>query len=261
MMGTIIGDIIGSRFEWDNKKTKEFELFTSDCKFTDDTVMTIAVLDALQLCSSRKSLDLTETVVERMRYYGNLFPNAGYGGMFRGWLFGSNPKPYGSFGNGSAMRISPVIHYATDKVHLFQLVDIITNTTHNHPEGIKGARAIAYACYLARLGAGKESIRREIIAETGYDLNFSLASLTDYKFDTTCQGSVPQAIVAFLEAESFEDTIRNAVSIGGDSDTIAAMAGSIAEQFYGIPEEIQNKAMKYLPSGLKAVVERFKGGS
>ena len=260
MIGAIIGDIVGSRFEWYNKRTKEFDLFSSDCKFTDDTVMTIAVLDALQQCSLKKTLDFSETVVERMRYYGNMFPNAGYGGLFRGWLFGSNPKPYGSFGNGSAMRISPVIHYAIDKEHLFQLVDIITNTTHNHPEGIKGARAIALAAYLAKYGADKETIKREVTIETGYDLTFTIASLTDYKFDSTCQGSVPHAIVAFLESTSFEDAIRNAISIGGDSDTIAAMAGSIAEEFYGIPKEIEEKALKYLPSGLMGPIHKFKEG-
>jgi len=246
MLGAIIGDIAGSRYERENHKSKDFELFPQDCHFTDDSVMTLAVFDALLENKMAGIDDLSKITIKKLQQYGRKYPNAGYGSMFRQWLKSEDPKPYGSWGNGSAMRISPVIYFAKDKVHLYELVDTITSVTHNHPNGIKGARAIAWAAYLARLGATKEQIRREIESEF-YKLDFTIDELRPtYKFDVSCEGSVPQAIVAFLESTSYEDAIRNAISLGGDSDTIAAMAGAIAEQFWGIPEEIANKGQTFL---------------
>ena len=203
MIGAIIGDIAGSKYEWKNNRTKIFEFLDRGSHFTDDTVMTLAVLDALMQIRKNTTEGLSKKVVEKMQEYGNKYPNTGYGGMFRKWLKEENPQPYGSWGNGAAMRISPVIYFAEDKKHLYELVDIITNTTHNSPEGIKGARAIAWASYLARHGVTKETIRKEIQTEF-YDLNFTIDGIrSTYQFDASCQGSVPQAIVAFLESESF----------------------------------------------------------
>jgi len=258
MLGAIIGDIAGSKYEWKNNRTKNFELMGPGCRFTDDTVMTIAVLDALMENERNLKNDLSNITVKKMQEYGNKYPDAGYGGMFRKWLKMENPQPYGSWGNGSAMRISPVIYFAKDKTHLFDLVDQITNTTHNSPEGIKGARALAWAAYLARVGAPKDLIKKQIENEF-YDLSFTIDSIREtYTFDASCQGSVPQAIVAFLESESFEDAIRLAVSIGGDSDTIASMCGVLAEQFYGIPDDILTKGLSFLSKEFLIIIDRFQ---
>lgn len=258
MLGAIIGDIAGSKYEWRNNKSKEFEFLSQGSRFTDDTVMTLAVLDALLYIEVNKTSDLFNATIKKMQEYGRKYPDAGYGGMFRKWLKDDDPKPYGSWGNGSAMRISPVVYFAKNKVHLFELVDAITSTTHNSPEGIKGARALAWAIYLARIGAEKNLIKREIEAEF-YNLDFTIDGIRDnYKFDASCQGSVPQAIVAFLESENFEDSIRIAVSLGGDTDTIASMTGAISEQFYGIPFELQEKAVSFLNRDFIILLEKFK---
>lgn len=248
MLGAMIGDIVGSVYEFDNIKTKEFPLFREDCRFTDDTVMTIAVRNALQDYDEDKDLDgFKKCLVKEMRRLGRKFPDRGYGGRFAQWLLMEPPKSYGSFGNGSAMRVSPVGEYATSLEEALKLAKASAEVTHDHPEGIKGAQAVAAAVYLARQnGWGKERIKKFIESEF-YALDFTLDEIRDsYTFDVTCQGSVPQALECFFEGNSFEDVIRNCISIGGDCDTIAAIAGGIAENYYGIPEEIVEDAMKYL---------------
>lgn len=262
MLGAIIGDIVGSVYEFDNIKTKDFELFKPDCQFTDDTVMTCAVADAIMNGGSEKDFILS------MKKYGRMYPHAGYGGNFRFWLRSKDTEPYNSFGNGSAMRVSPCAWVMdcgfcarTGIWPCLDLARLSASVTHNHPEGIKGALAVCDAIFIARLNSYecKSRIKEHIKEEYGYDLSMSLDSIRkDYEFDETCQGSVPQAIIAFLESTDFEDAIRNAISIGGDSDTIAAITGSIAEAVYGIPEEIKEKAYAYLDEPIKDVLRRWK---
>lgn len=247
LYGAIIGDIVGSRFEFNNHKSKKFELFTPMNDFTDDTVMTIAVATALKeerICNFKH---LEEQTIYWMKKFGKEFPNRGYGGMFGKWLY--TPwmvEPYNSFGNGAAMRVSACAYYAKSLEEAKELSKKVTAVTHNHPEGIKGAEATTVAIYMALMGKSKEDIKR-VIERDYYDLSFTLDEIRkDYLFDETCQNTVPQAIVAFLESENFEDAIRNAVSIGGDSDTIAAITGSIAEAFYGVPKWMEREADKYI---------------
>ena len=250
MIGAIIGDIIGSRFEFKNIRTKTFDLFSGGwrrCAFTDDTVMTIAVAKALSKYKKITELEkFKKTLVRTMHQVGVRYPLCGYGQRFSAWLFCGLRKPYNSYGNGSAMRVSPVAWYANSLEETEALAKASAEVTHNHPEGIKGAQAIASAIYLARTGKTKEEIRQYII-ENYYQIDFTLDKIRPtYRFNETCQGSCPQALQAFFESTSFEDAIRNAISIGGDSDTIAAMTGSIAEAYYGIPEDIKTKALSYL---------------
>lgn len=251
MFGAIIGDIIGSRYEFANIKTKEFDLFHRRCEFTDDTIMTIAVAKALSQYDKITGLeDFKKTLVATMHEVGLTYPCAGYGMRFGEWLWRKQTEPYNSFGNGSAMRVSPVAWYANSLEETEALAKATAEVTHNHPEGIKGAQAIASAIYLARTGKTKEEIR-QYITETYYTIDFILDEIRPtYRFDVTCQGSCPQALQAFFESIDFEDAIRNAISIGGDSDTIAAMTGAIAEAYYGIPEDINAKALSYLDSCL-----------
>ena len=245
MIGAIIGDIVGSRFEWDNIKTKAFELFTPDCSFTDDSVMTLAVAQAI--LNSGGDLDALEReAVACMRALGKRYPLAGYGGKFTMWLLSKNPKPYNSFGNGSAMRVSPCGFAAKTLDEGVAMADAVTKVTHDHPEGMKGAEATAAAIFLARSGKSMAEIR-DHIERHYYPLGFTLDEIRPgYTFDVTCQGSVPQALEAFFESESFEDAIRSAVSIGGDSDTIAAITGGVAEAYYGVPQELRDMALAYL---------------
>ena len=245
MIGAIIGDIVGSRFEWHNIKTKEFELFHRRCHPTDDSVMTLAVAQAI-LSGTEDMEVLSRTAVRYMLKLGRRYPGAGYGGRFRRWLYAENPQPYNSFGNGSAMRVSPCGFAAKTLDEAIAMADAVTCVTHDHPEGMKGAEATAAAIFLARSGKTKEEIREHIVRNY-YPLNFTLDEIRPtYTFDVTCQGSVPQALEAFFESESFEDAIRNAISIGGDSDTIAAITGGVAEAYYGVPEEIRDMALSYL---------------
>ena len=263
MFGAICGDVIGSRFEGNNIKTKEFELFDESCTYTDDSVMTIAVANALHSYRENRSISqFTEEVASQMRYLGQKYPSAGYGGNFYRWLMDESMGPYNSFGNGSAMRVSPVAWVAGSVEEAEMLAQASAEPTHNHPEGIKGAKATAAAIFLARSGKSKKEIR-DYIEEHYYKLDFALDEIRkDYVFDVTCQGSVPQAIVAFLESESFEDAIRNAISIGGDSDTIGAITGSIAEAFYGgVPGEIRTKALSYLDDTLRGFCSIFLADS
>ncbi len=257
MLGAIIGDIVGSRFEWDNNKSKDFVLFSHRCRFTDDTVMSIAIAKAI-LDRDDSGGDLCKAAVVRMRELGRRYPDCGYGGMFSRWLSSFTPEPYNSFGNGAAMRVSACGFAATTIGEAIETARAVTSVTHNHPEGIKGAEAVAVAIFLASTGKSIFEIR-DYIHENYYPLDFTLDSIRDnYSFDVTCQGSVPQAIMAFLESHDFEDAIRNAVSIGGDSDTIAAIAGSIAEAFYGIPPEIRKQALTFLDSTLLKILLEFE---
>ena len=257
MIGAIIGDIVGSRFEWDNIKTKEFDFFTPDCFFTDDSVMTLAVAQAILNCGG--DLDALEReTVACMRELGRRYPNAGYGGRFAMWLISINPKPYHSYGNGSAMRVSPCGFAAKTMEEAIALADAVTKVTHNHPEGMKGAEATAAAIFLARSGASMQEIRAHI-EQNYYKIDFTLDEIRPtYTFDVSCQGSVPQALEAFFESTDFEDAIRNAISIGGDSDTIAAITGGIAEAYYGVPEHIREQALQYLDDRQKEILIAFE---
>ncbi|MDO4400915.1 MAG: ADP-ribosylglycohydrolase family protein [Coriobacteriia bacterium] len=258
MLGAIIGDTIGSVYEWNNIKTKEFPLFTQRSTFTDDSVMTVAVAHAcLNAASAGGELSKPE-LVSLMQSYGRRYPDAGYGGRFHRWINSRHPKPYNSFGNGSAMRVSPVAWVADDLETVERLAAASAEVTHNHPEGIHGAQAVAGCILLARQGASNQAIRAYAEEVHGYDLAFTLDEIRpEYAFDVSCQGSVPQAIVALLESTSFEDAIRNAISIGGDSDTIAAIAGSIAQGRYGVPDELAEEVARRLPEHLRSTVTRF----
>ena len=257
MLGAIIGDIVGSRFEWHNLKSKEFELFTSACKPTDDSVMTLAVAKAI-LQFRDGAENLSEAAVACMQELGRRYPHSGYGGAFRRWLQSENPLPYGSYGNGAAMRVSACGFAAQSLEEAIELAHTVTAVTHNHPEGFKGAEATAAAIYLAQNGKSKEEIRTYLQAQY-YPLDFTLDEIREtYRFDVSCQGSVPQALEAFLESESFEDAIRAAISIGGDSDTIAAIAGGIAEAYYGVPDAIKEAALPYLPQDMREILGKFE---
>lgn len=256
MLGAIIGDVVGSRYEFSSEKTKSFELFHPDCRLTDDSVMTIAVGCACSDSDLNDEKDFKGSVAWYMRRIGRQYPKAGYGGMFARWLMSDFMPAYNSFGNGSAMRVSPVAWVAKNLEEAEKLAKWSAEVTHNHPEGIKGAQAIAAAIFLARNGASKEEIK-EYTEKNYYKLDFTLDQIRpSYKFDVTCRGSVPQAIQCFLEATDFEDAIRNAVSLGGDGDTQAAMAGAIAEAFYGIPDEIKTEIMNKIKSTIQYYYER-----
>lgn len=231
MLGAIAGDIVGSVYEFNNLKSKEFPLFVPESRFTDDTVHTVAVADAIL-----NGLDFGETILRYTRKY----PDRGYGARLTEWAFSDDPKPYGSYGNGSAMRVSPAGWWAKSLDEALELAGRSAEPTHNHPEGIKGAQATAAAIRLAREGAGSRDIAREITRRFGYDLSTTVDEIRSvYEYNETCQGTVPEAIVCALEAADLEDAIRNAVSIGGDSDTLACIAGSIAEAMFGVSDEIE----------------------
>ena len=257
MLGAIIGDVAGSRFEWMNLKSKEFDLLAAGpCHPTDDSNMTLAVAQAILMADGDWD-QLPAKAVICMRDFGRKYPR-GYGGRFKQWLLSEDPQPYGSWGNGSAMRVSPCAWAAKSLEEALLLSDAVTNVTHNHPEGVKGARAVTAAIWMARQGAGIPEIR-DHIQMNYYPLDFTLDQVRPYyEFDVSCQGSVPHAIEAFLESTGFEDAVRNAVSIGGDSDTIAAMAGSIAEACYGIPEEIRSRVLAFLDQTQQSVVSAFE---
>lgn len=257
MYGAIIGDIVGSIYEFDNIRTKEFPLFSHNCYFTDDTVMSVAVAAALMYGDTSDLEFFKQGLIALMHQIGNQYARCGYGHMFGIWITAKMEDPYNSYGNGSAMRVSPVIWCANSLQQAEQLAKATAEVTHNHPEGIKGAVVTAGAGWLARNGATKEEIAAYI--SQSYDINFTLDEIrSTYQFNETCQGSVPQAMVAFLESDSFEDAIRNAISIGGDSDTIAAITGSVAEAFYGIDDKLKAQAKSYLDEFLTSMVEGFE---
>ena len=253
MYGAILGDIIGSPFEFDRgDKTKEFDLFTKGCDFTDDSVMTIAVGEALLAVGTQATVkEIEEAVVTNMQDWGKRYPYAGYGGRFGYWLGERNPKPYGSYGNGSAMRVSAAGWLYDSMERTREVARATANVTHNHPEGIKGAEATASAIYLARKGSSKEEIKEYIEREFHYNLDRTLDEIRPgYHMDETCQRTVPEAMIAFLESKDFEDAIRNAVSLGGDTDTLGAITGSIAEAFYGIPAVLIAECRSRMAEGL-----------
>ena len=259
MIGAIIGDIVGSRFEFDdnNIKTKEFEFFHEDCEWTDDSLMTVAVAAALMKWRDVGG-DLRQIATKAMRDFAQAILCGGYGGRFVDWLFGDDPQPYNSWGNGSAMRVSACgwIGNSLDEVKSLSLQ--VTDITHNHPEGIKGAEATAVSIWLARQGWKIPEIRAHVV-ENYYLMGFTLDEIRPtYHMDESCQESVPQALEAFFESISFEDAIRNAVSIGGDSDTIAAIAGSVAEAYWGVPKELAAKAESYLEPEMVEVLKKFQ---
>lgn len=257
MLGAIIGDIVGSRFEWHNYKSKDFEFLNYQCFFTDDSVMSLALCKAL-LQSGNGFADLSEQAITCMREFGKNYPHAGYGGGFSSWLLSVNPQPYNSFGNGAAMRVSGCGYVANSIEEAKRLSKAVTEVTHNHPEGLKGAEAVAVAVFLARSGWNLLEIR-DYIVKNYYRIGFTLDSIREeYDFDVTCQGSVPQALEAFFESTDFEDAIRNAISIGGDSDTIATITGAVAEAYYGIPTEIRKHALTFLDERLLAILVEFE---
>ncbi|WP_031598335.1 ADP-ribosylglycohydrolase family protein [Ferrovum myxofaciens] len=248
MLGAIIGDIVGSIYEFDNHLSKEFVFFGEDARFTDDTVCTVALASALLD-------DLPPDNV--LQSWCLRYPDRDYGGMFAWWLSLPKMAPYNSFGNGAAMRVSGAAWLANSFEHALILCDRITEITHNHEEGFKGARATCQAIYTALNGAPVEQIRMAIHGTYGYDLSQSIDEIrSSYLYNETCQDTVPQAITCALNASDFEDAIRNAISIGGDSDTIAAITGSIAEPLFGIPETIANQATRFLPEEFKSVIAR-----
>lgn len=260
MYGAILGDIIGSPFEFDRgDKTKDFKLFSRRSHFTDDSVMTLAVCEALLKVGQDATVkEIEDTVISSMQSWGRRYPRAGYGGYFRRWLTARHPEPYNSFGNGSAMRVSAV-GWLYDSLEKTRTVAKATaNVTHNHPEGIKGAEATASAIFMARNGSSKEEIKKYIENEFHYDLNRTLNEIRPgYHMDETCQKTVPEAIIAFLEAKDFEDAIRNAVSLGGDTDTLGAITGSIAEAYYGIPEWLMTECRKRINRDMRVVLDDF----
>lgn len=257
MIGAIIGDIVGSRFEWNNIKSKDFEFLTYKCFPTDDSVMTLALAQAL-LVSKPDYSDLSKNAVECMQSVGRNYPDCGYGGGFRKWMFSDNPKPYNSYGNGAAMRVSAAGFAANSIEEAKEISKKITEVTHDHPEGIKGAEATAVAIYMAKTGSSLLEIR-DYIDKNYYPMNFTLDGIrTTYKFNETCQDTVPQALMAFFESTDFEDAIRNAISIGGDSDTLAAICGGVAEAYYGVPSEIRKHALTFLDKQLLRILIAFE---
>lgn len=260
MYGAILGDIIGSPYEFDQgDKTKDFPLFSRRSRFTDDTVMTIAVADAfLPVQLDMEDDVIRQRIVMKMQEYGRLYPYAGYGGKFRRWLRSKDPQPYGSWGNGSAMRVSSVGWMFNELETVRRMARLSAEVSHNHPEGIKGAEATAAAIFLARTGSTKEEIKAYIEEHFHYDLGRACDEIRpDYYHVESCQETVPEAITAFLEGESFEDVIRTAVSLGGDCDTLTCIAGSMAEAFYGVPEEMKAECRKRLDNTLLQALDRF----
>jgi ADP-ribosylglycohydrolase len=250
IIGAVAGDIIGSVYEWHNVKTVDFDLFCHRSKFTDDSVLTLATMDAI---INQKNY------AESYQLFGRNYPHRGYGGHFRSWIHSGNPEPYNSWGNGSAMRVSPVGWYGNSLDEVMAEAQKSAEVTHNHPEGIKGAQSTAVAVYMARTGKSKDEIKRFIMDTFQYDLDRKIDDIRPgYQFDVSCQGSVPEAIIAFLESTDFENAIRLAISIGEDSDTIACITGGIAEAYYqAIPAYIIENVLKILPEELVKIAEEF----
>ena len=259
MYGAILGDIIGSPYEFDRgNKTKDFPLFSKESCFTDDTVMTVAVAEAF-LDAPDDDAEIRRRLIRSMQHYGKLYPHAGYGNRFGLWLHERYPEPYNSWGNGSAMRVCPVAWIYHDLDTVRRMTRLSAEVTHNHPEGIKGAESIAAAIFLARTGKTKAQIKAYVEDNFNYDLSRTCDQIRpDYVHVESCQETVPEAITAFLEGESFEDVIRTAVSLGGDCDTLTCIAGSMAEAFYGVPEELKEECRKRLPENLLEVLYKFE---
>ena len=250
MIGAIAGDIVGSIYEWHNVKTKDFPLFSDTCFFTDDSILTVALADSILTGAP---------YAENLKKYYRWYPEGGYGGSFRRWARSSSSEPYNSWGNGAAMRISPVGFAYDDLDTVLQKAKEFTEITHNHPEGIKGGQATATAIFLARTGKSKAEIRQFVEDRFQYDLSRHVDEIRPtYDFDESCQGTVPQAIRAFLDSSDFEDAIRTAVSLGGDSDTLTCITGGIAQAFYGsVPDLIQQKVYSILDDRLGGITRQF----
>ena len=258
MYGAILGDIIGSPYEFDQgNKSKTFPLFSQQSSYTDDTVMTIAVAEAF-MDAPDDDVIIRQRLIETMHRYGRMYPDAGYGGRFAMWLFLDGTEPYNSFGNGSAMRVSCVAWLYNDLDTVRRMARLSAEVTHNHPEGIKGAEATASAIFLARTGSSKAEINAYIEDQFGYDFSRSCDEIRPgYYHVESCQETVPEAIAAFLEGDSFEDVIRTAVSLGGDCDTLTCIAGAIAEGYYGITEDLKRECRKRLPEDMRDVLTKF----
>jgi ADP-ribosyl-[dinitrogen reductase] hydrolase len=249
MLGAVIGDIVGSIYEWDNHRSKDFELFGRGADFTDDTVCTIAIADAL--LNNRPPAEALHDWCAR-------YPGRGYGGMFRQWIETGDRRPYGSFGNGAAMRVSPAGLLSGSLDDALARARAVTEVTHDHPEGLKGAAATVHAIHLARSGEVPQRIRAAIESAYGYDLARTVDDIRPhYRFNETCQHTVPEALICALDASDFEDAIRNAISIGGDSDTVAAIAGSVAEALFGIPIDLALRGRAKLPGDMRAVLDQL----
>ena len=261
MFGAILGDIIGSPYEFDRgNKTKDFPFFDKGCSFTDDTVMTVAVADALMNVDLHSDDEIIkESIIKALKYWGHKYPAAGYGVRFSMWLKLHNTEAYNSYGNGSAMRVSAAGWLADTLEDVRRLARISAEVTHNHPEGIKGAEATASAIFMARKNFSKEQIKDYIINEFNYDLSRTCDEIRpDYYHVESCQQTVPEAITAFMEGNDFEDVIRTAVSLGGDCDTLTAIAGSIAEAYYGVPENLKKECYQHLDDNLSEILEKFE---
>ena len=260
MYGAILGDIIGSPYEFDRgKKTKDFPLFKIGSHFTDDSVMTVAVAEALMKAVAEGTIEdetiTKDLLIDSMQKWGHRYPNAGYGGRFYHWLADSEREPYNSWGNGSAMRVAAAGWLFDDLDTTRKVARWTAGVTHNHPEGIKGAEATASAIFLGRTGSTKAEIKDYIIREFGYDLSRTCDEIRPaYHHVESCQETVPEAITAFLEGTDFEDVIRTGVSLGGDTDTLACIAGSMAEAFHGVPDELKTECENRLPTDMRAVL-------
>ena len=262
MYGAILGDIVGSPYEFDcnNYKAKDFPLFSRRSDFTDDTVMTLAVAKALLSTRGQDDAAIKTALVREMQQLGRAYPDRGYGTHLGGWLYEDDPQPYQSYGNGSAMRVSPAAWLSESMEEALHLAQLTAEVTHDHPEGIKGAQAVVAAIFLARTGQSKAEIKAYAECKFGYDLNHTCDEIRPtYHHVESCQETVPQAIAAFLESSDFEDALRTAVSLGGDSDTLAAITGSIAEAFYGVPEELRQECYKRLPPELTEILHEWEG--
>ena len=259
MMGAIVGDIVGSVYEFNNINTKSFPIFSEESRFTDDTVITLAVADGLMNALGKSDAETRLEVIKSMRAFGQAYPFVGYGQKFFRWIASSAVMPpYNSYGNGAAMRVSSAGWLYDTVEDVLKYAKITAMPTHDHPEGIKGAMATAHAIFLSRTGSSKNEIKSSIEKEYGYELNKTVRSITKIGHGPeTCQVTVPEAMICFIEGNSFEEVLANAVSVGGDSDTVGAIAGSIAEAYYGIPYHIKEEAISYLDDSLLEVVARF----
>jgi ADP-ribosylglycohydrolase len=263
MYGAILGDMIGSPYEFDRgSKTKDFPFFDKGATYTDDSVMTIAVAEALMTAADQGVMNdepaVKELLIDSMRKWGHKYPYAGYGGRFRGWLAARNPQPYNSWGNGSAMRVSPAGWMFSDIEMTRKVAAWTAEVTHNHPEGVKGAESVAAAIFMARNGSSKDEIKDYVIREFGYDFSRTCDEIRPgYRHVESCQETVPEAFTAFFEGNDFEDVIRTAVSLGGDCDTLTCIAGSIAEAFYGVPDVLKQECENRLPDDLREVLKKL----
>lgn len=260
MYGAILGDIIGQPYEFNRgNKSKEFPLFSSNPHYTDDTVMTVAICDGiLKAGVDSDEFTMKTSMILQLQFWGHKYPHAGYGRKFYDWLASENVKPYNSFGNGSAMRVSSVGWLFETLERTREVARWSAEITHNHPEGVKGAECIASVIWMARNGKSKEEIKKYVVSEFGYDLSRTCDEIRpDYYHVESCQKTVPEAITAFLEGNDFEDVIRTAVSLGGDCDTLTDIAASMAEAFYGLPDEMKEKCLEYTTKEMHRTMRKF----